>query len=50
MMKKYIYGLSIMAMAMCLTACSDFLDQMPDERTELLSEAEVVDLLKGSYP
>ena len=46
----YKYGLSVMVMSMSLTACSDFLDKMPDERTELLSETEVVDLLKGSYP
>ena len=32
------------------SGCSDFLDQLPDERTELNSEEEVVDLMKGSYP
>ena len=33
-----------------LTSCSDFLDQQPDERKELETETDVVDLLKGSYP
>ena len=33
-----------------LTACSDFLDKQPDERKELETENDVVDLLKGSYP
>lgn len=32
------------------TACSDFLDKVPDERTDLKTEDNVVDLLKGSYP
>ena len=32
------------------TACSDFLDKIPDERTELESVDNIVDLLKGSYP
>ena len=49
-MKKYIFGLFTLASAFALTACSDFLDQMPDERTELANETEVVDLLKGAYP
>ena len=38
------------ALLAALTACSDFLDKLPDERTELNTEAEVVDLMKGSYP
>lgn len=50
MMKKYIFGLTALLTAFVLTACSDFLDQMPDERTELTTEAEVVDLLKAAYP
>ena len=49
-MKKYIFGLFALAAAFALTACSDFLDKMPDERTELTTESEVVDLLKGAYP
>ena len=32
------------------TACDDFLDKIPDERTELTTESNIVDLLKGSYP
>lgn len=51
MKKNKIYQFVIMGLGMLsFTACSDFLDQMPDERTELNTESEVVDLLKGSYP
>lgn len=50
-MKKYILQISsVFAAALMLTACSDFLDKIPDERTELLTEDNIVDLLKGSYP
>jgi hypothetical protein len=49
-MKKIYYLLAIALGMTSLTACSDFLDQMPDERTELQTETEVVDLLKGAYP
>jgi len=37
-------------MAGLLTACSDFLDKLPNERSELKTEAEIMDLMKGSYP
>ena len=50
-MKKYILQISsVFAAALMLTACSDFLDKIPDERTELQTEDNIVDLLKGSYP
>ena len=46
---KYI-ALSSMALVMGLTSCSDFLDKLPDERTEIDSPKKIVDLLKTSYP
>lgn len=51
MMKKNILRISsVFAVALMMTACSDFLDKIPDERTELQTEDNIVDLLKGSYP
>lgn len=48
-MKKYI-GLSILALALGLTSCSDsFLDKTPDERVELTSVDDVVMLLGTAY-
>ena len=50
-MKTKIYSIFVMGMGLlATTACSDFLDKIPDERTELESVENVVDLLKGSYP
>ena len=42
----------LVSCAICATlaACSDFLDQLPDERKEIETEQDVVDLMKGSYP
>ena len=51
MMKTKIYSLFALGLGLLtMTSCSDFLDKVPDERTELLSEDNIVDLLKGSYP
>ncbi len=51
MMKKNILRISsVFAVALMITSCSDFLDKIPDERTELQTEDNIVDLLKGSYP
>ena len=48
---KFLFrSLVCCAIGATLAGCSDFLDQLPDERTELNSEAEVIDLMKGSYP
>jgi hypothetical protein len=48
-MKKYI-GLSILALALGLTSCSDsFLDKTPDERVELTNVSDVVKLLGTAY-
>ena len=53
MTKKITYLVSSLlccGMAGLLTACSDFLDKLPNERSELKTEAEIMDLMKGSYP
>ena len=50
-MKKYI-GISIRAVAMGLglTACDDFLDKLPDNRTEANTEEKIQKLLVAAYP
>lgn len=51
MMKANIYSIFAISLGLLTTtACSDFLDKIPDERTELTTESNIVDLLKGSYP
>ncbi|UKK51418.1 RagB/SusD family nutrient uptake outer membrane protein [Prevotella sp. E13-17] len=50
-MNNKIYNILAIGLGVLVTtACSDFLDKMPDERTELNTVENVVDLLKGSYP
>lgn len=44
---KYIL---IIALVSSFASCSDFLDQLPDERTELDSEDKITQLLMTSYP
>lgn len=46
---KYI-AFSLGLSALALTSCSDFLDKVPDERTEIDSEDKVVSLLVSAYP
>lgn len=48
-MKKYI-GLSILALSMGLTSCNDFLDELPDNRTEANTEEKIQKLLVAAYP
>ena len=48
-MKKYI-GLSIIALSMGLVSCSDFLDKLPDNRTEANTEEKIQKLLVAAYP
>jgi hypothetical protein len=48
-MKKYI-GISIIAMGLGLTACNDFLDKLPDNRTEANTEEKIQKLLVAAYP
>lgn len=50
-MRTKIYNIFVLSLGMLVTtACDDFLDKIPDERTELTTESNIVDLLKGSYP
>ena len=46
-MKRIIY---IMTAALAFASCDKFLDQMPDNRTELDSEAKITSLLTSAYP
>ena len=46
-MKKYIY---IGIMALSLASCSDFLDELPDNRIELTKESLISKLLVSAYP
>lgn len=46
---QYI-ALSLGLSAMALTSCSDFLDTVPDERTEINTTDKVVSLLVSAYP
>ena len=48
-MKKYI-GFAIIAIAMGLSSCNDFLDKLPDDRAEVNSEEKVSQFLVSAYP
>ena len=48
-MKKYI-GLSVIALSMALVSCNDFLDKLPDNRTEANTEEKIQKLLVAAYP
>lgn len=51
MEKKYIYyPFMALAMTVALSSCDDFLDEMPDNRTELDTEAKITNLLVSAYP
>ncbi len=48
-MKKYI-GLSFIALSMGLASCNDYLDKLPDNRTEANTVEKVQKLLVSAYP
>ena len=50
MLGKGLFSVLLPLSSLILFSCSDFLDKLPDERKELSTEDDVVDLLKGSYP
>lgn len=56
MMKSYIYNKVSVVMSLALmltltmTSCNDFLDQLPDNRTEANTEEKIVKLLISAYP
>lgn len=49
---KYIssVALSLGALALTATSCSDFLDKEPDERVDLITEGQINDFLNAAYP
>ena len=50
-MKKYIFGLSMMALGMLFASCSDNLDEQPDSRwIHIDSSDKVAKLLTSGYP
>ena len=48
-MKTRILSYIAVAAAMTLTSCDDFLDKMPDNRTEINSAEKVTKLLVSAY-
>lgn len=51
MKRKYIYyPLMALAMGMVMSSCDDFLDEMPDNRTELDTDDKITSLLVSAYP
>ena len=48
-MKNYI-GLFIIALSLGLTSCNDYLDTLPDDRTELDMENKIAQILVSAYP
>ena len=49
-MKKYIFGLSMMALGLLFASCEDKLDEVPDNRTEIDTPQKVQLLLVSGYP
>lgn len=43
-------SMGVALLAMCMASCDDFLDTMPDKRTELNSVDKVRDILLSAYP
>lgn len=50
MKHKNIFYLPLALCALCLVSCNDFLGEMPDNRTELDTEAKIINLLVSAYP
>lgn len=50
-MKKYIYKLKFAVVALLLTtvSCNDFLDELPDNRTQVDSKVKIQKLLNSAY-
>lgn len=45
-----LYTVAISALCLGITSCSDFLDEMPDNRTELTTEKSITKILVSAYP
>jgi len=51
MNKKYIFGsIAALVMALPLTSCNDYLDELPDNRAAIDEEYKVTSLLVSAYP
>src|SRR3712207_2713096 len=49
--KRILYSVALAAaVTLSFTSCNDFLDTMPDNRTQLDSEDKIGDLLTNAYP
>ena len=51
-MKKYIYNKTVAALALALglSGCNSFLDEVPDKRTEINTPEKIQELLTSAYP
>jgi len=49
-MKKILYIICVVCTASVFSGCSDFLDKLPDNRTELNTSEKVKSLLVSAYP
>ena len=49
MKHKYLYITAFFTTAL-FTSCSDYLDELPDNRTELTTEESVTKILVSAYP
>jgi tetratricopeptide (TPR) repeat protein len=48
-MKKYIIKLFAVALTVCSVSCNEFLDELPDNRTEVDTEDKITRLLTSAY-
>ena len=48
--RNVLYTTLISALCLETTSCSDFLDEMPDNRTELTTEESITKVLVSAYP
>ena len=48
--RNVLYTTLISALCLGTTSCSDFLDEMPDNRTELTTEESITKVLVSAYP
>ena len=48
--KNVLYTAVISTLCLGITSCSDFLDEMPDNRTELNTDQKIAKLLVSAYP
>ena len=48
--KNVLYTAVISTLCLGITSCSDFLDEMPDNRTELTTEESITKVLVSAYP